>query len=324
MDIRSNELYNAKQKLQYINTLPEAKVEKTYDNMVNFFKRLNEVVESKYNQDFSELDYDSVKTAISLLGGRNRQTIAWNMSKLKKYIDWCIINGRTSRTDNVMKYITSSEIDNTYTYTQSMIKDPDHLRRIMDTALPDVRLKHPNNITRLFIWLVYKGFTDKEAVEIKRNDVFMVNKTIVYNKKEMQIDDDLLPLIEQIIEDGTFYFMMRGFVQEKSIIPSEYLLSSIRPSNGNRLNHFRDKLTKLSVSYGETIGEKISLSAGRLFDSGVFYRWYKKELIHEEITEEHIVDYINDKGLNPFYISSEIKKIKMHYETWKKAFELAV
>jgi hypothetical protein len=92
---------------------------------------------------------------------------------------------------------------------------------------------------------------------------------------------------------------------------TEYILKTYEKVEPSTLMDLSRKISFLNQKYIKNTEEQIKLSPARIYDSGVFYRWYLQEQEGKEI------DFESQVGNNN---SMSVRRIKANYNMWKKAF----
>jgi hypothetical protein len=315
-------MYNENQKLQFINSLNED--EKGKESYKILFKKLYNKAESDFDKDISEMNYDELKISIASLGSRDIKSIAWNISRLKQYVDWCIINGKTNILENHLALISASEIDNSYVFEREMLKSPEHLADVLDVVYPPVEELHFMNMYRIYFWLLYEGFTNEEAVILRRDEVNLEDNIIKTSNKTITPSPIFKYLLQITVPSNQ---LMKRTKKEKlffDLCDSPYLLRLLKETNVLRAKQFGAKITTFNKKYKEETGQYIKLSPIRVYESGLFYRWYQleKENISISFSEYVEMDIENKEyALKKEYVATQkAKDIELAYNMWKKAF----
>lgn len=320
-----SDFYNALRKIEFLNSKLGAITEQSVMPYSRLFKAIRED-EKKYQNDICDFSYDALMDTMSLRFSKGFRSKSVQLSLLGEYIDWCIANRLKKTDENPIRLIKSTDIDTSVQIRKQLLRDPEQLYSILDTILPSEKDDCPtiDIMYRLLCLLIYEGFTENEALLIKKTDVNFEDGTIISGGKTITMSDRLIAIVKQVYDLEVIY---------KNIHSGA--LAAIKLDDGDnlfRITHYANKtdriqmnlrfrLSKLRKDYGNETYEIISLSPNRLLLSGIYYRLYNKEKDgHKLKNEDFIFDDTKLKNKNQIYTHTYINKIE--YAQWKKAFKL--
>lgn len=317
-------MYNNDQKLQFIESLVNDGASK--QGYIILFKKTYAKMEKIFDKDICEMNYNELKTGIALLGSRDIKSIAWNISRLKQYVDWCIVNGKSKSLENHLELIFPQDIDNSYIFKREMLKNPEHLEDVLDVVYAPIEYMNLTNMYRIYMWLLYEGLTNTEAVSLKRNDIDLENGIITVDKRKIKVHPIFKDLLELTVpEDKLIKRNKNGEEKFHKLCDTDLVLRTFIYTIINREKQFGSRITEFNLKYKNETGEYIRLSPTRIYESGLYYRWYQLELNNEDIPYEDYVetdmegkDYVIG---NKYVFTDKLKDIKIAYSMWKKAFD---
>jgi len=316
-------IYNLEQKMQFLkDSNDDDSSKKAY---LNLFVKLNSKVEKDFEKDVSEMNYEELKICISLLGGRDIKSIAWNISRLKQYVDWCIINGRTNTLENYLNIILPSDIDNSYIFKIETLKNAEQLEEYLNEVYLPVEECHLTNMYRVYMWLLYDGLTNTEAVNLERDQIDLENGIITVGDNKIEINPIFKKLLEVTLSTSQLSRKTRnGKKMYFDLFDTKYLLRGFKETFVNREKQFGAKITQFNKDYRNITGEYIRLSPDRIYESGLYYRWHILEQSDLPIPfDDYIATEMDDKEYsidNKYVFTMKRKDIETSYNMWKKAF----
>lgn len=325
-------MYNEKQKYEFINSLAIEEI--TKKNYINFFEKLGDEIESDFQKDFCDFNYGECVTALTIFSPPSIKSKSHDINVLKRYIYWCIENGRRSLdSDNPLEIIDPLEINNINAFRETMVSSPEHLKDICEKGFEKPLNNSIDLMTYGYIWLLYNGFNRDEALLIKRDDIDIDNKIIKYNGKTINLLETTCDILEKIkktdfLEDsrGKYTDLMKhgnliqGFVKDDFISKEDDIVRNIR--------NFGTRITNMSEFYRNNTGKELRLSPTQIEKSGKFYRIYQKELKKDSIlNEEELRKIIQEefRFYNDIIKSNTTRKVTekiKEYSLWKQAFSL--
>ena len=319
-------MYNEELKMKFINDLPESSEQLYKKNLINLFNRLADTSENDIKEDFCEMSYDDAKYALAKLGGRSFKTLSWNLSRLKTYNEWCIINGHSSRDVNSLLGVKVNDIDTSLIYRREMIKSPETLSDILKTVYPEIYEDRESNIHMMYILLLYNGLTENEAVRLEKRSIDLVNGYILSDNNKIPMLNGTYELAERIINMN--FFKVKRFGRDILLRPydSGLLLNTTRKTPVSPKRQYNYQVSKMNETYREKTGRYIKITPLRIYESGIYNIWLNIEKSGSEIDYN---EYVIKKTCGKIYQNKQeqtFNKIKkqviIEYNMWKKAFNL--
>jgi len=283
-----------------------------------FFNKIGKA-EEEFDIDIARADYEVLIIMLGLLCSGSAAYQRVFLSNLKKYIDWCIINGKTQNTENSLFNTTIENIDFSQSYSQSMVKDENHLIDYLDVVLKGVNEGNVDIFNRTCFLLMWNGFTMKEIVDLKTTQFDAINHYITTNGQKILISDACFESLNILLKTKGWYFT-GGFskVRYVSKIESDFLVNNTSEKRKNINVYLMQNISKINKYYKQQMKQQIFLNCSNIIKSGIFYRMYQNELNNIPIDLSEYVKRFNSKGS----IGSYESNIKIEYENWKKAFSL--
>jgi len=319
-------LFNPIQKNEFIEDFlskSETKnIEKREIEIEKFFNRLEEV-ESDLEKDFSLFDYEEIILALSVIcrrGARYQKTI---LSQLRQYLEWCIDKGYSLDNENRLIGLTIYDIDLSLSYKMGMIKDEEHLVKLLNMELNSLEEDTIDNMYRCLLHLVFNGLTFDEALNLKQDMVDLKNELINLPQRTINISDVCCHIIKYVTNmdyyssnvgydsQREFKIVKTGYVLERTTANRESMKKSIIPVISN---HFRN--------IKKEMGHKISITLFGLHLSGILYRIYQKEQNNEKLDFNEYVGQNLNSNINIATPQQVIDNGLVEYSAWKKAFDL--
>jgi hypothetical protein len=307
-----SKMFNEEQKNKYLDAISD-NGDKYIVGVKSLFNNLA-AIEKEADVDFCKFDKDMVINALAQISGRKKSTKSWNLTVLKDYLDWCIMNGFTDQ--NELVGVSYSDIDTSKSIRYETIPNIEYLRRIIEVGFPEINDNDVsmNTIYRLYALLLYSGMTEQAKVDD--------NSLLRYNGKEINIHPFAKKYLDRVIATDEIVWVRFGKETYTKLLPSGKLIGCVRALE-NRLGNFKNMITKLNKLYQHETGKYIRLSTSRIYESGVYYRLLQKELdtgkIDEDIIKEGF-DIREEKYSTQVIYASQMYNIKCDYQEWKKAW----
>ncbi|WP_206459372.1 phage lytic cycle repressor MrpR family protein [Anaerovorax sp. IOR16] len=318
-------MYNKEQKMQFINyslKKSDGDIENLKKSWENFFNRIGKI-EKDFDDDISNFSYETIMLALHLFLKGSVIYQETELSKLKLYIDWCIINGKTPNTENKIEYISLNDIDVSVAYKLSMVKDEEHLNNYLDEALREVELDTIDNLYRTYFLLLFNGIKSNDIFELKESDVNYENKMITFNDKSIQLYPEAFKNVSKLSSMDYYVGKIRGNKTcETERYRMGYLIENTTENRDLLKIYTRIKMSRMNVVLRKKLGKTISLNSNNIYISGIFYRIHQNELLTKTVDiTEYVENYINPKASEASK-NRYINAFKTQYEIWKKAFNL--
>jgi len=312
-------MYNPEQKQEYIDSETNEKIRAS---LKRYFVRV-ESGETKYDKDIANMSFDELKETIESLGIRREESRGHLLSLLRGYVNWAVLNGKANNSVAINS-ITAESIDSQELIRKTMIKDPEHLKLVLDSAMDREDYANRSMRDELIFWLLYCGMTLEEILPLKKNDLNAEKKTITLeNERYYDANDEVLRLWPHV-SNITFIEKKngKGNVEEYTeyeLVDNDYLFRSIRGSKA-------DESRKCSISMFRSIllnalkGKDKTIPARNIKYSGIFYKIYLLESSGTKITPDIIAKHFWIDSKSKSDLLMKTRKWRIDYDDWKSAF----
>lgn len=312
-------MYNKERKQAYIkyflancNTTNEKEYEKL---LVGFFRRLAKI-EKVFDLDFCEFDYETILYAVSLLGTA-KSTQKVTISRLAKYVDWCIEKGYTPSAENLVRAVATNTIDTSLHKKMSMIKDEDQLAYYLEETMLPLHVNSRDNILRAVIILLYCGCTFEELLSLKKHDVQIKKDKVIIKGNEVSLSEALCNMLG-------YYSKMTFMISESKIrsaelklIDSDLFIRNTSERTEGYESYFKTEVSRFSALIREKLNIRVQISPTNITKSGIFFRIYKDRM--RGFGELH--DYYV-KSKTPEHKRRQMSWGYEEYYEWEEAFHL--
>lgn len=269
-----------------------------------------------HNMQPYQMELDELQDIFDHTFGDRYAHVESSKNALKKFIQWQC-EKYSSTYNGQLDLVDTDTIEKV---RLSMVYSPGHLARVMDIIFNPIELNTPHNLYRALLWLIFMGFTPKEAVEIEFDDVNFDDMTITHDGKTVEICRESFTCMKAV-KYGTEFLVD----QERGSVKARKL--------GSNLFLCGFRVPKMNIQ--SAVNALIDIQLDKVYEitmksievSGIFYRTYELERFTHKIdfTEASFFGY--DLSYDPENIS-EFKaklralnaKYKRDYETWKRAF----
>lgn len=309
-------MYNENQKRQFIDYFKEKyPFSKGIEvELPTLFNRTGKI-EADFQKDMADFDYETTKLFLSsfLTGTPVYQKRMFSVCKY--YVDWCIMNGKTSNTSNNFDTINEQDIDISNSYRLRMLKDENMLAEYLEIGFRSLSDNTADNLYRAILIFIFCGIPTKDIYKIQKKDVDLENGTIWYCGDKKIVPSVLLPML-------TFYSKQTGYNKPtNSIVKYGFLKKHDTPAflafgatstkPGSR--YIYNIVTDLNKNLKSELKKNIHITMKNIFLSGIFCRIYQKEkTIGEADFDELTVQFSTKVG----------KYYQKQYDIWKESFNL--
>ena len=310
-------MYNEERKVAFIKEYGGTERSQYYVRTV--FNKFEDIEESR-NVDVCELPADELQTIINSLSGVRTESSERVFVVLKKYVSWCRDHGYCVNND-----IFDIKIDIIETYRAQMFKSPSDLKEKIDRIFKENELENDTVgvIYKAYIWMLYSGLSNTEALEVNVSDVDLSKMVIRRGENRIfKLYNISYDVFKTACEIENFRYRHEGYLEDiyRERYPGKALMRTYK-SERMLISSIKSILTKLSVSSG------VKLSYKKIFYSGLFYKMYVDEMEGIQSTFYAYIDEEMDKEfeINKNRTINKIRNQKMRalildYEKWKAAF----
>lgn len=289
------------------------------------YKQLFNVLEAKEKQfeaDLCEMSLSQAKQSLISLNTANEYTLNPYLSRLRKYCDWAILNGYSSKAKNVFREIKAGDV--LIMHPLSMIGLPQELENMLCRVF-DYNKNTTDSQFIAFMWLLYSGVDQYEAAYLLKSEVDLQNGIIYLKHGNIKLISQAWRYLKQFSEAKSVY--SDYFKREDPVQNGIYFLiqdKTYEPSNILQ-NKFRPALILFRRKYEKITGDELSLTLNKVILSGIFWRMYEIERSNQEIDSSEYMSYISKRGQKKLTSASDFKHkstcIK-EYQMWKQEFIL--
>ncbi len=293
--------------------------------------------EELFGKDLCAFTVDEFAEAVNGSGGTSTHSLQTKASNYKRYAKWVYDSGHLELNPNVSLFLVSlAGIANTTSnISKSLIKDPQHLKRILDAI--DEFNETPrsfmglNKIRRVFAWLMYAGLAQDDIVKVRDGDVNLRHRMIFYKS-------DVYPIYYLALQDFADLLSMKEMEAKKTSrkivvkfprAEGDLLLrGEANPTFKSLYNNFAMLITTAS----ETNPDIIPLQYKKVHASGIFYEAFLEETetgVEPDFVVQAARELEATKGwgtVEEYRKRDRIYKrslnLRTDYKRWKTAFDL--
>ena len=309
-------MYNAELKNSFVDTY---RAENSYKTLYTLFDMV-EPFEEKFGKDICDMNIDEMTIILNNIGVK-RTTRQARASLLKMYIDFCIKNGKTKNTENVLEKIFIGAINNNSSTMMAYIKDPDEFEDIIKKMFEEQYKVDDANVIDEIIWrlLYYYELPVDVIPTIKKSDIDYETGILTVGDKKIDLDEKILKLIKQY-NDLTYVYIPGKYGYRKTELnDNEYVVRKTKLGTGDAgkgstfvVRSINRLITRNMDAYNSNSDVYKKLTPVRITDSHVFYRIYSSgdpmQYIKETIRAEKHLD------------ANKLTAFKNNYISWEKAF----
>lgn len=277
--------------------------------------------EQKEGKDLCELPIEILQPVANSNFGARTRTADSTIAFLRTYTTWCRGEGYPVG-DGV--YLLKTEMDDKV--RRLMIASPKHLEAILNKAFNPVQAEMVDCLYRCYLWMVFSGLKDLEALDVKVSEVDFENMLIEHNGKSYELYREAVPAFRMACNATQFRYSNPNYSDDKqgnyrNRYPGELLMRGIRSE--------QIKIATVRGSIGKAFKEcGIETTINKIHLSGLFYKAYEMERCGEEVSFDGIVeerlsqmDRTYHKNYTRNKVANAIKRdLFDDYGCWKAAF----
>lgn len=327
-------MYNDAIKRQYLNEIDaQSRTLEMYEAELERASRF----EKKLGKDLCAFTVDEFEEVVKGRSGTSTHSLQTRASAFKRYAKWAIDSGLNELNPNPQLYNLSPAkiVDTTSNISKSLIKDPQHLKKILDAI--DEYNETPssfmglNKIRRVFVWLIYSGMSMDDIVNVKDGDVDLKHRMISYKS-------DMYPIYYLALQDFKDLLSMKTMSTKKT---SKKIIMQFPRADGDLLlrgeanpvfKSLYNNFGMLVAAAGKVNPIVIPLPYKRVHMSGLFYQAYLEEIetgLEPRFRVQAERDLETSKDWETASIESKRDRIykkalnyRTDYKKWKNAFDL--
>lgn len=263
-------MYNEKQKLAFIkDTVTNLSTEDLCRNVFNSLEKYEE----EWGADLCTKTSDELRPVIEQLVGFRVHSKWTRIILLRKYVNWCIVNGVPGAIDGVSGIDTLglSKVRTMTVFTPAALQD--YLNCICE---PESE-KTVDNIYRCYYWLAFSGMDEEDIMNVKTNEVDFENMLINHDGRSYIIYRESIPAFKNCVNLTEFVYKHPNYSKDviKNRVPGDTLIRGVKRSISTMA--MRTELSRRAKKFIDSGETNIKLSYYRAWISGLFYRTYEAE-----------------------------------------------
>lgn len=274
-------------------------------NKYYFYRNLAECIEGR---DLKTLNKSGFIDLMSAMTSRSIQTFYVKKSFVLGFAKWCVENGFMDESQiPAITGVSFDDLKNHESIKRSYIESLDKLIELLETQNEDTE-KYDTLICGCY--LCWCGIKPNDIVNVEKKD--LKDGYILFNGKRYDIADKRVEKFLLKYRDADTY-TSDNFGRETEIpyLKTIYLLRSYKN------DHITYGMMRTNVSVMSRRIDEKTLSLGKIYESGLFYRAYECEQKGEEGQDKKalLVDFFT-KNSTSKNVPNKIKD----YSNWKKTF----
>lgn len=318
-------MYNENSKLKFI------KEQYPGDSSTAIFaKRLLKACgkyEREWGCDICTKSTEEVTPVLEEITGLRNASKWARMNVLRNYARWCIENNVPGACDGIL----NAKCDGIDKVRKQMVRDPDHLQRVLDSVFKDEYECTIENIYRCYCWMVYSGIDGDTVFTVETSNVKLDSMEICLDDKTVKIYDQARRALHSAAYATEFQWVASsskdGIAKPRKRAPGTLILRGFRGDVTPLV--MRAQLSRSVKLAYEGKDDKVEISYMRLRLSGIFYRIYEREIATGEVDFSEVVDeFMNGREYNLSSGRNTIeakrrrieKEYMLDYQMWKTAF----
>jgi len=322
-------MYNEEQKRAFIESHTNS--DKTMAKIIQIFSWF-ESYEESWNMDLAQQEADKLQPIVNELTGVRSKSTELILIILKEYVKCCGRNGyEVSRGIFDVRINTIDKIQN------QMVASPLHLKSKLDEFFESVDEETIDITYRVFLWLAFAGFDDKDAIRVTSDCVDLDNLKINFEGHSYEIYKECREDFEKACFLTDFLYKHPNYTTRRDRAEGKLIMRGIRTPTVD-LKTIRPVINKkFGADDAEEIDnnrQKSRISYKRIYLSGIFYRQYERERAGLPVDfSEFIARAIERKEKTKKYTVSKTRTLTTiantiereylaDYEKWKCAFAM--
>ncbi len=276
----------------------------------------SEPYEREAGKDLCELEAEILQDMTDHKFGIRTRTLESTIGIIRSYVTWCEKQGYPT-----CNGINEIEVRMDKKMRRYMVASPKHLQAVLDEAFSPVDEQTVDCLYRCYIWMVYSGMLEDDALNVKTDEVKFYSMTIEHGGKSYEIYREAASAFHLACEAEEFKYKHPKYETMRKRYAGEYLMRGVRS----------EKIDVSTVRRLVAVAfqpKGISLSYKRIRLSGIFYRAYELERMgsavnFDKLAEEHAAlaggSYHRKKSKHQakYTFKSDLAD---DYANWKKIF----
>lgn len=276
-------------------------------------------LETRLNTDICKIPEEDVRDLFNREFGLKASTVKVFLLSLNKYINWCVCTGLESDL-KTHKF----DFDFIYKSRKYLVASPAHMSAVLDKVFSPIDSHTIDCVTRGYVWLIYMGLTQEEAIDLTTDDVDLDSMTIRYRDFMIRILPEAYKTIELLCKLTHFRHNRIDFPGEVARIEGNKILRGWKKSVNSKFA-IRERL--VSINDDDTIRFAVNYA----YLSGVYYRIMEFERMNgcpnfTQIAREYIKYQLRKKAKETSghdlkrQIDMARRDLESGYSWWKKAY----
>lgn len=285
---------------------------------------LCEKYERKYGSDVCAMSKDEIKATLDAITavniGSSEEDI--RITYLRQYVKWCVENEVPGANDNIM-YTTANVIEKS---RKKLLANPSQLKAYLDELFEPEEELTAAVIYRAFLWLAYAGVKREDACKIKKTDVDLNERCIIYKGLRLSVCEEAWDTIEYAAELDFFNYVhpIYSDVITRPRVKSDTLLRGVKAELNTKTTVVKIWRTYLALHPDDTRYD-FPLAYNNVWRSGWFYRIRECEkagLPTDKLFEIMVDLQMSDTEYQKAAVvrNTKIRSQKSNYNRWKSAF----
>lgn len=321
-------MYNGDVKRAFLGTVENDNSYKVYKSL--FSK--SEEIEKRFKKDVCEMSVDELLVLLDYCSGMKRSSKYVSYSGYRLYVDWCIKNGKTKSENNLEK-ISIDNIDTTFKYKSTFIKDPEEFESICEDTFPLVDGEVTASNLQMEICLrfaYYHEMTSDEISVLKKTDIDYETGILTRRSGEkIKLNNKLLKAIIDFNSRTTITLVNKNneeIARTYTLDDNDYILRTRMTNRNSEKSPLSvNSINRIFIKISEKYNESDARSGYKNFtpaNVNLSHAFYEAYCSGEGITEESriVLKAENDSSVAKYRATRSLKTQKEAYDSWKKAF----
>lgn len=284
-----------------------------------FFKR-SEPYESELGKDICQMDEKELDRLFgSAIHGRVEPFNNHVLPLLRKYVDWCRINGVEDTTSAIFSVKRQKT---TVSVRLCFFRNPTDFQRFLNAVFEPVENGSMDAIYRAILWLNYIGIKGNDIFDVESGDVDLENMLIHFRGGEFLIYREAFQAIRFAETAEEIRYIHPGGTDYETIL---------KRIDGSKLYRgFREALPRsFLASYHRKLDAALKEGATQtnptkssIYDSGIFYRLYDLDCNGLVATPQDVARAVPLYGDMEPPSYTKMWTLFKEYSRWKSEFDL--
>lgn len=244
-------IYNVEEKTLFIEQIYGHLEDNQIIDYVRILSNIGKV-ESFLIKDLNQFTITNFVFLFERMGWTSAGTFGVRKTFIESYLDWSILNGivEYKNLDNI-KLLNNKDITGKFVFKLSHFENLKELyaanKAIIDNELSFARVVDETSLimTEIVTYLCWLRLGLDEIVNVKTDDIDLINKTLKLENRTLTIPDLIIERIEVAIKTKTYSYSHYNNILTKKYLDSPYLIKSIKTDQPT-MNSIQQLLVKYS------------------------------------------------------------------------------